>query len=110
MWRGAELYRREAVNRETLTGYGHCTPDDWLERRVYSRFPSLGVSLLLVLETTRQLRTARARELEAAAQVRRAVVELERSVGRRLFDVSGMQSSDAETTAIRSAENSRISP
>jgi len=49
MWRGAELYRREAANRETLASYGHCTPDDWLERRLYSRFPSLGVSLLLVL-------------------------------------------------------------
>jgi cobalt-zinc-cadmium efflux system outer membrane protein len=43
-----------------------------------------GVSLLLVLETSRQLITARQRELEAAAQVRRAIAELERSVGRRL--------------------------
>lgn len=44
-----------------------------------------GVSLLLVLETTRQLLDARQRELQAAADVRRAVAELERSVGRRLF-------------------------
>jgi stearoyl-CoA desaturase (delta-9 desaturase) len=49
MWQGAELYRREAANRGTLASYGHCTPDDWLERRLYSRFPTLGVSLLLVL-------------------------------------------------------------
>lgn len=45
-----------------------------------------GVSLLLVLETTRQLLTANQRELEAGAQLRRAFAELERSVGGRLAD------------------------
>lgn len=44
------------------------------------------VSLLLVLETTRQLLTAQQREREADAQMRRAIAELERSVGRRLLD------------------------
>jgi outer membrane protein TolC len=44
-----------------------------------------GVSLLLVLETTRQLLTSQQRELEAKAQLRQAIAELERSVGRRLF-------------------------
>src|ERR1044072_2047573 len=34
--RGAELYRDEARNAETLAKYGHGTPDDWLERNVYS--------------------------------------------------------------------------
>jgi cobalt-zinc-cadmium efflux system outer membrane protein len=43
-----------------------------------------GVSLLLVLETSRQLLTAQGRALDAEAQVRRAIAELERSVGRRL--------------------------
>ena len=43
------------------------------------------VSLLLMLETTRQFLTAQQRELDAKAQFRRAVAELERSVGRRLF-------------------------
>jgi len=45
-----------------------------------------GVSLLLVLETTRQLISARQRELEAAIEVHRAIAELERSVGRRLIE------------------------
>lgn len=45
-----------------------------------------GVSLLLVLETTRQLISAQQRELEATAEVHRAIAELERSVGRRLID------------------------
>lgn len=44
------------------------------------------VSLLLVLETTRQLLNAQQREREADAQMRRAIAELERSVGRRLVD------------------------
>ena len=43
-----------------------------------------GVSLLLVLETTRQRLDAQRRELEAAADVHRAMAELERCVGRRL--------------------------
>jgi cobalt-zinc-cadmium efflux system outer membrane protein len=45
-----------------------------------------GTSLLLVLETTRQLLAAQQRELEAAAEIQRAVAELERSVGRRVFE------------------------
>ena len=43
---GVELYRAEAANQETLERYGHNTPDDWLERHVYSRHTVLGVSLL----------------------------------------------------------------
>ncbi len=39
MWQGAELYRQEAGRHETLARYGHLTPDDWLERHVYARFP-----------------------------------------------------------------------
>jgi stearoyl-CoA desaturase (delta-9 desaturase) len=46
---GAELYRAEANNRETLERYGHGTPDDWLERHVY-RHSVLGVSLMLILD------------------------------------------------------------
>jgi len=46
---GAELYRAEAKNEETLRRYGHGTPDDWIERHLYSRHSALGVSILLVL-------------------------------------------------------------
>lgn len=49
LWQGSELYREEARNRQTLEAYGHCTPDDWLEQHLYSRHPTLGVSLLLVV-------------------------------------------------------------
>ena len=48
--KGAWLYRKEALNHETLEKYGHNTPDDWLEHHVYSRFPVLGISLMAVLD------------------------------------------------------------
>jgi len=43
---GAELYREEAKNQETLDKYGHGTPDDWLERNVYARFETGGIVLM----------------------------------------------------------------
>jgi len=43
---GAELYRQEAGNPETVEKYGRGTPDDWVERRLYSRWPNVGVGLL----------------------------------------------------------------
>ncbi len=46
-WEGAELYRRESSNAETMERYGHGTPDDWIERNVYSR-DRLGVSIMLI--------------------------------------------------------------
>jgi stearoyl-CoA desaturase (delta-9 desaturase) len=50
MWQGAELYRQEAGKRDTLERYGHLTPDDWLERHLYTRFPMLGVALMLIID------------------------------------------------------------
>ena len=50
MWKGAELYRAEAKNAETLQKFGHGTPNDWMERNVYSRFPWQGVGLMLIID------------------------------------------------------------
>jgi stearoyl-CoA desaturase (delta-9 desaturase) len=47
---GAELYRAEAQNQETLRKYGKGTPDDWLERNVYGRFTYTGIGILTVLD------------------------------------------------------------
>jgi len=49
MLEGAELYRAESKRRETMERYGHGTPDDWIERNLYSRYSALGVSLMLVI-------------------------------------------------------------
>ena len=47
---GYELYRAEAANLETMARYGHGTPDDWLERNLYTRFSTTGVALMLVID------------------------------------------------------------
>ena len=48
--KGAELYRAEAENPETLRIYGKNCPDDWIERNLYSRFPLLGVAIMGVID------------------------------------------------------------
>jgi stearoyl-CoA desaturase (delta-9 desaturase) len=47
---GSELYRKEAANQETLDKYGHGTPDDWMERNVYTRTDKGGVAIMLVAD------------------------------------------------------------
>lgn len=47
---GAALYRREASSAETLARYGQRTPDDWLEKHVYSRHSNMGIGALLIAE------------------------------------------------------------
>jgi stearoyl-CoA desaturase (delta-9 desaturase) len=54
IWRvllgGAGLYRHAANNAQTLDHFGKGTPDDWLERHVYSRFPQLGIVLMAITD------------------------------------------------------------
>ena len=50
MREGAELYRAEAKNAETLAKYSHGVPDDWLERNLYSRYSWQGVGLMLIID------------------------------------------------------------
>ncbi len=49
-WQGAELYRAESKNQETLSKYSQGCPNDWIERNVYSRFSWQGVGLMLLLD------------------------------------------------------------
>ncbi len=46
---GAELYRAECKNAETMERYGAGTPDDWMERNVYTRHSMFGIVLMLVV-------------------------------------------------------------
>ena len=48
--RGAELYKNEAKNQETMEKFGHGTPNDWLERNVYSKFSWQGVAIMLIID------------------------------------------------------------
>lgn len=50
LFQGAELYRQEAKNQETIRRYGHGAPDDWLERHLYTPHTRLGILLMLALD------------------------------------------------------------
>lgn len=47
---GSELYRAEAKNQETMARYGHGTPDDWIERNLYTRYSWQGVGLMMIID------------------------------------------------------------
>jgi len=45
LWCGVFLYVKETHRPDTIERYGHGTPDDWLERNVYSKYKILGLTL-----------------------------------------------------------------
>ncbi len=48
-WQGVELYRVAANDKAIEEKYGRGTPDDWIERHLYARFPDAGPTLLALL-------------------------------------------------------------
>jgi stearoyl-CoA desaturase (Delta-9 desaturase) len=48
--RGAELYRAESKNKETMARFGHGTPNDWIERNLYTRYSWQGVGLMMIID------------------------------------------------------------
>ncbi len=50
LWQGVELYCQEAKNKKTLEKYGHGTPNDWLERHLYTRHTMMGIMLMLAID------------------------------------------------------------
>src|SRR5690242_21440313 len=50
LWLGVFLYVKESYNKDTLERYGHGTPDDWMERNVYTRHPMAGILLMLLTD------------------------------------------------------------
>ncbi|MDP2431544.1 MAG: fatty acid desaturase [Pseudomonadota bacterium] len=48
--RGYELYKTAASEPATCERYGHGTPDDWLERTLYSGRRNLGITLMLLID------------------------------------------------------------
>jgi len=49
MWRGADLYKIESKNQETIQKFGQGTPDDWIEKNVYQKYSWQGVGLMMVI-------------------------------------------------------------
>lgn len=50
VFKGAWLYRRESLNAETISKYGQGTPDDALERRLYTGRRNTGIVVMLVID------------------------------------------------------------
>jgi stearoyl-CoA desaturase (delta-9 desaturase) len=54
IWRvlfgGVGLYRKAAADEATLEAYGRGTPDDWLERNVYTAHNGLGVVTMFLID------------------------------------------------------------
>jgi stearoyl-CoA desaturase (delta-9 desaturase) len=49
MWQGADLYKLESKNAETLERFGQGTPDDWMERNIYSSHSVAGIATMMVI-------------------------------------------------------------
>ena len=49
LWEGAELYRKEARNQETMEKFGQGMPDDWIEHHLYTKHDRIGIGSLVVL-------------------------------------------------------------
>jgi stearoyl-CoA desaturase (delta-9 desaturase) len=50
LWEGAELYGVTAAKPEVLERFGKGTPDDWIERNLYSKFKISGVGTMMVID------------------------------------------------------------
>jgi stearoyl-CoA desaturase (delta-9 desaturase) len=50
MWEGADLYKQEAKNRDTLERFGQGTPDDWMERNVYAPHSVAGIAIMMIVD------------------------------------------------------------
>lgn len=48
LFKGALLYHAASKDKEMIDSYGVGTPDDWIERRVYSKHSRLGIGILLL--------------------------------------------------------------
>ena len=48
-WQGAELYKQAGRNHEIQERFGQGTPEDWIERNLYTRHSLLGVSLMMAV-------------------------------------------------------------
>ncbi|ASQ44925.1 DesA family fatty acid desaturase [Legionella clemsonensis] len=49
-WQGAELYKEASKDKEMIAKYSHGTPNDWIERNLYSRHSSKGILLMFLAD------------------------------------------------------------
>ena len=49
LFKGAGLYHSASKDQEMVAQYGVGTPDDWMERNVYTKHSRLGIALMLLI-------------------------------------------------------------
>jgi stearoyl-CoA desaturase (delta-9 desaturase) len=49
LWEGVALYKVAATNPADIEKYGVGTPNDWIERNVYARYPEMGPTLFILI-------------------------------------------------------------
>lgn len=49
-FKGVAYYYRAGKDARMVMSYGKGTPDDWLERKIYTPYPWLGISLMLIVD------------------------------------------------------------
>jgi stearoyl-CoA desaturase (delta-9 desaturase) len=49
LFKGAALYHTASKDKAMIDSYGVGTPDDWMEKNVYTKHSRLGITLLLVI-------------------------------------------------------------
>lgn len=47
---GVELYQEAAKDQETMRKYGNGTPEDWLEKHIYTKYNKLGIVIMLIID------------------------------------------------------------
>ena len=50
LFKGAGLYHSASKDQEMVAQYGVGTPDDWIERNVYTKHSRLGITLMLLID------------------------------------------------------------
>ena len=50
LFTGVAMYVRESRNGETMTRYGHGTPDDWTERNLYTPLTKYGIMFMALID------------------------------------------------------------
>jgi len=50
LFTGVAMYVRESRNGETMTRYGHGTPDDWIERNLYTPLTKYGIMFMALID------------------------------------------------------------
>jgi len=50
VWDGTALYRQASKDKTIMEKYGHGTPDDWIERNLYTRYSGRGIIAMMIID------------------------------------------------------------